>query len=214
MQKTGGNRVSSLVRVFQQKFIPHHQVRCNQEGRDFMGCLRLGFSFIVSLFAAAIFTIVGIFIGSFVYSFTTVHGTPSPDLSSPLAFVQANAPGASIGGSIGAIIGLFVLIAAMKRASDINWLKRYGTRIVATVTEIEQKRRSRQVASMSGDQTSYRTEWYTVYVIVARWVDPRTKLLYSFTSPDLQFSPRRFYQGCGIEVLIDPNNMKRYYMEI
>ncbi len=91
-----------------------------------MGCLRLGFAFIVSFFVVAVFMAMGIFLGSFIYSSTTVHSIPPPDLSSsPLAFVQANATGAYIGGGFGTILGLFVMIIVVKRAADINWLKRY-----------------------------------------------------------------------------------------
>jgi uncharacterized membrane protein len=180
-----------------------------------MGCLRLGFAFIVSLFMATVLIFVGTLLGAFVYSFITApdHSIASQDFSSPQAFVQANATGIFIGGGIGAIIGIFISIAIMKRAADINWLKRYGTPINATVVEIQQKRKSRQVTSMAGDQTHSRTEWYTVYIIVARWVDPQTQLMHTFISPELRVYPRRFYQGCGIEVLLDPNNIKRYYME-
>ncbi len=203
-----------------------------------MGCLRLGCSFVFSCLMASICVGIGILLGSVIYSSMTVHGISSSYLgSSPLAFVQTNASGAYIGGSIGAIIGLLVMVGVVKGAADINWLKRYGTRIVATVTEIERKTGTRWVSGnqmyngqgfyrsgnkmyngqgfyQSGNQMSNRMEQYTYYIIVARWVDPQTKLMHTFSSPHLNIYPRRFYEGCGIEVLIDPNNMKRYYMEI
>lgn len=179
-----------------------------------MGYLRIGFAIIVSAFVAVILTVAGVFLGALIYFFIGSHGASPQDLSSPLNFIRENSIGGYIGGGIGVILGLIIILSMVRRAADINWLKRYGTRIVATVTDIERKTGSRQVSHTVGNKTQYRTEWYTYYVIMAHWVDPRTKQIHAFRSPNLSIYPKRFYQGCGIEVLIDPNNIGRYYMEI
>ena len=179
-----------------------------------MGCLRIGFAFLVSLFVAAILTVMGVFLGALISFFIASHGAPPQDLSSPLNFIGENIIGVYIGGGIGGTLGLITMASMLRRAADINWLKRYGKRIVATVTEIERKTGTRQVPYTVNNTTQYRTQTYTYYIIMARWVDPRTKQMYTFRSPNLSIYPRRFYEGCGIEVLIDPNNIGKYYMEI
>ncbi|MEO6887643.1 MAG: hypothetical protein ABI456_01355 [Ktedonobacteraceae bacterium] len=169
-------------------------------------------AFIGSLFVFAILLVMGIFFGTLISIFIEAsHGVDTPSPQNPLDFVQGHSTAALIGGAIGAVFGLVSMISINKRASDINWLKKYGTRIVATVTEIKEHRSSRTVSSGTN---STRTEWYSYYILMARWADPRTGTTHSFRSPRLNFYPKRFYPGCGIEVLVDMNNMRKYYMEM
>ncbi len=176
-----------------------------------MGCLRIGFAFIISLFITAIFITVGIFLGTLIPLVISAQVT---SFSTPLAIVEANPTGALIGGGIGALIGLFTMVAMLKRASDVNWLKKNGTRITAMVSDIETKRGSRQVAYYSQGRTAYRTEWYTYYVIVAHWANPYTQQMHTFHSDRLNIYPKRYYSGSGISVLIDPQNLGRYLVEV
>ena len=178
-----------------------------------MGCLRIVSAFIASLFVATILIVMGIVFGALI-SFFIFHSSSLQYAASPLDFVQENTTGAYIGGGVGGVLGLITMVSMLRRAADINWLKRYGKRIVATVTEIERKTGTRQVPYTVNNTTQYRTQTYTYYIIMARWVDPRTKQMYTFRSPNLNIYPSRFYEGCGIEVLIDPNNIGKYYMEI
>lgn len=53
------------------------------------------------------------------------------------------------------------------------------------------------------------------YNITCSWHDPSTNLTYFFTSDDLQFDPSQRLEEQGIQeipVYIDPQNIKRYYV--
>ena len=176
-----------------------------------MGCLRLCFAFTITLFIAVIFTVVGTFLGTFI---TLWASAQSINFSSPLAAVQANPTGALVGGGIGVSIGLIVMLATIKRALNVNWLKKNGTRITATVSKIDTRRGTRQVPYYSNGRTQYRTEWYTYYVIIARWANPNTGRTHTFHSDNLSLYPKKYFPGCGIHVLIDPQKLDRYLVEV
>jgi hypothetical protein len=168
-----------------------------------MGCLRLGFAFIASLFMTAVFTIVGGVFGAFIFSFVVSHGATAPNLSSP---------GVYIGGGIGLLLGLLVMRSSLKRAANVNWLKINGTHITARVVDIEKKWGSRQVPIGPNGQMQVQTFQY--YVVVTQWIDSRTNQLYTFRSNNLNSYPRKFSKGSRISVLIDPNNLGRYLVEV
>jgi|GEM_PF-682513 len=168
-----------------------------------MGFLRLGCSFIASLFMTAVFTIIGGILGTIIYSLVARHSTTEHYLSSP---------GIYIGGGLGLLIGLSVMMAVMKRTADVNWLKSKGTRIIAIVVDIEKKMGSRQVPVGPNGQIQVQTFHY--YVIVTQWIDPRTQRMYTFRSNNLNRYPRKFSKGSSISVLIDPNNPSRYLVEV
>ncbi|GHO90928.1 hypothetical protein KSF_009760 [Reticulibacter mediterranei] len=179
-----------------------------------MGCLRLGYSFLVSLLAAVIFTIVGA-LGGAILSLVLSHGSGSvASIVSPLDILTANSTGALIGAGAGALIGLYGVIRATKRASDINWLKRNGRCITAIVAEIQTKRESRQVPYTTANGTYYRTESSTYYVVVARWVNPQTRQTHTFHSERRTFYPKKYAPGSSISVLIDPQNPQRSFVEV
>jgi len=178
-----------------------------------MGCFRLGCAFVFSLIAAVVFTIVGAAIGG-ILPLIIGGGMQDLNLSSPLSILAANQQGALIGGGIGALIGLSIMVGTVKRASDINWLKKNGTRIVATVADIKRKTGSRQVSYSTGTGTQYRTETYTYYVVTAHWVNPYTQSAHTFHSSNLHSYPRRYSNGSPINVLIDPQNPGRYLVEV
>ncbi len=83
-------------------------------------------------------------------------------------------------------IGLFLRVLIKNR-----WLKQYGTRIIATVTD--------SVFAMGLGQSK---------MIVAEWTDPRTDTTYQFRG--LVPSPVRVKLGESVDVLINPDNPKRY----
>jgi hypothetical protein len=168
-----------------------------------MGCIRLGFAFIASLFTMAIFTIVGGVFGTVIYSLVVSHDATAPTLSSP---------GVYIGGGFGLLLGLLVMIAFMKRAANVNWLKSKGTRIIAIVVDIEKKWGSRQVPVGPNGQMQVQTFQY--YVVVTQWIDPRTQRLHTFRSNNLNRYPKKISKGSSISVLIDPNNLGRYLVEV
>jgi hypothetical protein len=167
-----------------------------------MGCLRLGFAFIASLFLTAVFTIVGGVFGAVIYSLVVSHGATAPNLISQ---------GVSIGGGIGLLLGLLVMIAVMKRAANVNWLKSKGTRIIAIVVDIEEKMGSRQIPV---GPNQMQVQSFRYYVIVTQWIDPRTHQMYTFRSNNLNSYPRKISKGSSISVLIDPNNLGRHLVEV
>lgn len=167
-----------------------------------MGCLRLGCAFIASLFITVVFTFLGVVFGALIYSLVVRHDATALNLSSP---------GDYIGGGIGILLGLLVMIAVMKRAANVNWLKSKGTRITARVVDIEKKWGSRQVPV--GPNGQMQMQSYQYYVVVAQWMDPRTYQQRIFRSRDLATS-RKFSRGDSISVLIDPNDLGRYILEV
>ena len=175
-----------------------------------MGCLRLGFAFIASLFMAVVFTIVGGVFGAVIYSIVVSHDATVPNLSSPVVFMSS--PGVYIGGGVGLLIGLLIMRASLKRAANVNWLKSNGTRITARVVDIEKKWGSRQVPA--GPNGQMQVQSFRYYVIVTQWIDYRTNQLYTFRSNNLNSFPRKFSKGSSISVLIDPNNLGRYLVEV
>ncbi|HEU5374656.1 MAG TPA: hypothetical protein VFV38_04380 [Ktedonobacteraceae bacterium] len=180
-----------------------------------MGCIRLGYSLVISLLGAAIFTVVGTFMGTIIPLVISSHGSNLLESgNSPLDILAANPTGALIGGGIGALIGLYGVTRAVKRASNITWLKKHGRRITATVTEIQTKRESRQVPYSTGEGMQYRTEMQTFYVVVAQWVHPQTRQPYTFRSERHARYPKHCTPGSGISVLIDPATPQRFLVEV
>jgi hypothetical protein len=179
-----------------------------------MGCLRLGYSLLVSLLAAVICTIVGALGGAILSLVLSHESSTVASMASPLDILAANSTGALIGGGIGAFIGLYGVIRATKRASDITWLKRHGRRITATVTEIQTKRESRQVPYTTARGMQYRTESSTFYVIVAQWVNPQTRQTHVFHSERRAFYPKKYAPGSSISVLVDAQNPRRSFVEV
>lgn len=50
--------------------------------------------------------------------------------------------------------------------------------------------------------------------IKTQWLNPKDNLLYEFNSENLWFDPTDFIKDNTIKVYIDPNNPKKYYMDI
>lgn len=176
-----------------------------------MGCFRLGCSFLFSLFVLVFLTVFFALLGSLL---PLGDASPAFSLSSPQELFQHLSPGTLIGGAVGATIGLIVMVSMMKRASDVNWLKKHGRRIIATVTDIQKKSESRSVPYSTGKGTQYRTEWQTYYIVIARWENPQTRQTHTFRSERRASYPRKYAPGSGIPVLIDPQNPARYLVEV
>jgi Protein of unknown function (DUF3592) len=52
------------------------------------------------------------------------------------------------------------------------------------------------------------------YVIIGQWLNPATNELHEFESDNIWFDPQEFIKSDTITVLIDPNNAKKYWMDI
>lgn len=52
------------------------------------------------------------------------------------------------------------------------------------------------------------------YVIIAQWLNPATNEVHEFESDNIWFDPQDFIKSDTLTVLIDPNNAKKYWMDI
>ncbi|MBD1928846.1 DUF3592 domain-containing protein [Trichocoleus sp. FACHB-90] len=52
------------------------------------------------------------------------------------------------------------------------------------------------------------------YQIISQWFDPETNQVYVFHSENIWFDPEEFIKYETIDVYVDPNNMKKYHMDI
>lgn len=105
---------------------------------------------------------------------------------------------------LGIIGGTFVLISGLilyfgyRRQQKIKWLRENGKLVNAKVNEVALNR-------------NYKVNGRSPYVITAQWADPATQTMYVFTSDHIWFDPTQYVKE-EIEVWIDPNNAKSYYV--
>lgn len=52
------------------------------------------------------------------------------------------------------------------------------------------------------------------YQITSQWFDPETNQVYVFHSENIWFDPEEFIKSETIDVYVDPNDMKKYHMDI
>ncbi len=118
------------------------------------------------------------------------------------------------------MVGMIVamVLRAMTRARQVDELRRSGTRVAATVTNIQHRRVQTNAGMPPNPATggaipapTYRDDWF----IEAEWTDPRTGVTHRFKSDRLsEFDARRYAAGEPITVLVDPNDPATYYVEI
>ena len=130
--------------------------------------------------------------------------------------------------SLFVLVIIVAIIATVRRAQEIDWLKQHGVRVQASVTDIQSQEESYQVPHTGPQQqydsankkwetvmqTTYETQWRTVYYVVAQYLDPKTNQLYTFKSDRLMNNPSQYTPGSPISVLYDQNDPSRYYMEV
>jgi hypothetical protein len=111
----------------------------------------------------------------------------------------------------------FGIVRGILRQQQIGELRRSGTRVAATVTNIVHER-VQSVAGRPPDPTTgapaapqYRDDWF----VEAAWQNPATGATHQFKSERLsRHDAERYSAGSPITVLIDPNNPASYYVEI
>jgi hypothetical protein len=63
--------------------------------------------------------------------------------------------------------------------------------------------------------TSYKVNGVSPFVISVQWLDPITNMMYTFTSDNIWYDPSQVVANKQqIDVYIDQNNPKRYYVDI
>jgi len=104
-------------------------------------------------------------------------------------------------GSAECVAGLFVMRGAARARARADWLQRFG-RIVST--DLQAVALCRAV----------RVNGRHPYRIVSRWKRASTGRYYTFESGNIWFDPSPYVEGRSIHVRIDPNNPRRYWMDI
>ena len=102
------------------------------------------------------------------------------------------------------IVGTLALAIAfiMHQIRTNEWLQHHGRRIVATVTSIRHET-GKTSAGFSRDN----------YYITAKWTHPQTGKTYTFWTWIMNRCPD-YTKGSLVSVLIDPNNPRRYAMDV
>jgi len=80
------------------------------------------------------------------------------------------------------------------------WLRQNGRRIQAEITRVEL-------------DTSLVVSGASPYRIVCQWLDPARNEVHTFHSANIWFDPTNYIPGKTIEVLVDPDNLRRYAVE-
>ena len=118
------------------------------------------------------------------------------------------------------VLGLIALgmVQSVLRQQQIGELRRSGTRVAATVTNILHERVQASAGTVPNPTTrapgiapTYRDDWF----VEAEWRDPATGATHSFKSERLsRADAERYAAGSPITVLIEPNDPASYYVEI
>ncbi len=92
-----------------------------------------------------------------------------------------------------------VIYFCMRPTFNALWVRKYGVRITATVVDAETD------INIIGRDSAYHLR--------ARWEDPQTHRVYTFTSdPGRALLLKNHPPGSTVEVLIDPHHPDRYEM--
>ena len=98
------------------------------------------------------------------------------------------------------LIGFSIIVVGILKNKNIKYLKENGTRISAEFQRVKQNR-----AIQVNDQYPYQ--------ILAQWQNPTTTQIHIFTSENIWFDPTDYIKTDEINVLIDLQNPKKYYVD-
>ncbi|MEI6533505.1 MAG: DUF3592 domain-containing protein [Candidatus Roizmanbacteria bacterium] len=104
-------------------------------------------------------------------------------------------------GTIFASIGLVIVIVQMKKNDNKNWLLTNGQRITTTINSIK-------------EDSSLEVQGNNPFVITSQWNNPTDNVIYIFKSDFIWFDPEVYLSDKKIDVLIEPSNPKKYWMDI
>jgi len=177
----------------------------------------LFFVIFFSLILVSVCTGVGLFVDVFMVVLGTVqrvgtvvqNGSVDPSAVMQSIFNFSNpvlliAPG--IGLTLGLLLAILIASAMLKRTADVNWLEKHGERVMAEIKSISWHTGTRTNAN--GFRTSY-----PYCIIVAEWVDLRTRKIHTFGSGQLS-SPGSYQVGHSVQVWIDPKDVSKYVMYV
>lgn len=96
------------------------------------------------------------------------------------------------------------MVGRCQRASeDRDWLMQNGEKITAEICGVVQQRSYRNHGQRN-----------VLYHLVARTVEPNAFAGIKFESPGIQGEPSGDVVGRSVEILVDPNDPQRYYMDV
>lgn len=107
----------------------------------------------------------------------------------------------SVFGAIFFLIGLIPLLIFRKKNKLKSVLYKTGREIKADFDSVSLN-------------THIKMNGRSPYVINAQWLDSISNTLYQFKSENIWFNPEPFINTDKISVYIDPNNLKKYYVDI
>ncbi len=100
------------------------------------------------------------------------------------------------------LVGTSISIWFIKRFAKNKWLKSNGQAVEAIVQSVG-----------INDQVKYNGR--SPYVITSQWVHPSSNSAYIFKSDNTWINPEEYIKpGDKIKVIIDPNNPKKYFVDI
>ncbi|MBI5508352.1 MAG: DUF3592 domain-containing protein [Deltaproteobacteria bacterium] len=103
-------------------------------------------------------------------------------------------------GLVFAAIGLAFLLWLLYRSRQVAWLKANGRRLQAKIQQVTL-------------DTRVRANRRHPYRIVGEWLDAGTNTVHIFESEMLWFDPSRYLTRETIDVLYDPANLRRYWVD-
>lgn len=112
--------------------------------------------------------------------------------------------GPSIFAGLGVIfggIGLGILLFQRRQGGARRWLQAGGRRIEADYEGVELN-------------TSLTVGGRNPFRILAQWQDPMTSRIHVFHSENLWFDPQKYIERKTLTVYVDPNNPKKYYVDV
>jgi len=96
--------------------------------------------------------------------------------------------------------------AAWRQRSDRLWLAEHGIRIVAGPLQVERTLQDMGARNLGSERP---------YLIVAPWRNPLDGTVHRFASDPILYDPQPWMTGrTQVEVLIDPQAPRRYWMDV
>jgi hypothetical protein len=104
-------------------------------------------------------------------------------------------------GTVFAAIGFGLTIALARRKRLNAWLQANGTPVQADFASVEKN-------------TSLKVNGRSPWRIVSQWQNPETGEIHVFNSENLWFDPEQYVTSKQLTVLIDPQDPKRYWVDV
>ncbi len=104
-------------------------------------------------------------------------------------------------GAVFAAIGLGMIFVRTRGRKQAAWLRQHGRRVKTSYKGVELNQ-------------SLRVNGRSPYQIISQSPDPASNSVRVFESDNIWFDPSEYIKGETIDVLVDPNNPKKYVMDI